>query len=209
MGRREPSKLMAITSRRKRPLNRSVSVRDARLIIVATEGEKTEPAYFEAFSSYRIKIRTIPCSNGESSPRAVLDRIRHFRAEFDLGDDDEMWLVIDRDRWEDKMLSEVAQQCTAGRFNLALSNPCFEVWLALHYTDTIPEDLESKTASQFFSTLHGGYNKGRLDATPLIPLVGDAIAHAERLDLNPQARWPDTVGSRVYRLAKVILPFLD
>lgn len=200
---------MSITSRRKRPLDRAGAVRDARLIVVATEGEKTEPAYFDGFSSFRIKIRSIPCNIGESSPKAVLERMRDFRTEFDLGDDDEVWLVIDRDRWEDKMLSEVAQQCAASRFNLALSNPCFEVWLALHYTDAIPPDLESKDARPFFAGLHGGYNKGRLDPTSLIPLVPDAIVRAERLDLNPDARWPDTVGSRVYRLAKVILPFLN
>lgn len=199
---------MTMTSRKRRPLDRLTAVRDARLIVVATEGAKTEPSYFAGFHSIRIKIKTIPCVNGQSSPASVLARLLEFRQEFELDDDDELWLVIDRDKWTEAMLSDVAQRCQNSRVNLAVSNPCFEVWLALHYTSNIPPDLRSTDAPEFFSNLHGSYSKSSFDPSGILHLLPAAIANAQALDVNPTARWPTAVGSHVYRLANVILPFL-
>ncbi len=199
---------MSLTSRKKRPLDRQLAVRDARLVVIACEGEKTEEDYFKGFHSSRIKIRMLPCEDGKSSPEAVFQRIDAFKSEYDLDDHDELWIVIDRDRWTEAMLSQVAQRCVANRINLALSNPCFEVWLALHYTSEIPQDLKSKDAPGFFSALHGGYSKSTLDPTRLMPLVNDAIRNAETLDTDPESRWPTGVGSRVYRIMKSILPII-
>jgi hypothetical protein len=56
---------------------------------------------------------------------------------------DVLWLVIDTDRWGDKQLSEVTSECVSKHFRLAVSNPCFELWLILHYEDS---DSISKTA---------------------------------------------------------------
>lgn len=183
-------------------------MRDARLIILACEGEKTEKDYFNGFHSTRVKIRILPCEEGKSSPEAVFHRIETFKTEYGLNDDDELWIVIDRDRWSEAMLSQVAQRCATSRVNLALSNPCFEVWLALHYTDEIPENLKSTDAAAFFGGLHGGYSKSSLDPARLMPLVNDAIERAEALDTDPQSRWPTKVGSRVYRIMQTILPLV-
>ena len=39
---------MALTSRKRRPLNRTIThLRDTKLFIIATEGEKTKKQYFE------------------------------------------------------------------------------------------------------------------------------------------------------------------
>lgn len=196
---------MALTSRKARPLNRVEAVRDARLIVIATEGERSEPIYFDIFHSTRVKLHVIPCVDGKSSPAATLERLSEFKGEYDLGDDDELWLVIDRDRWKPKMISDVARQCVSQRINLALSNPCFEVWLALHYVADIPTKLQSTTADGFFRTLHGAYTKGSFDAQPLLPLVRQAIINAEALDDRKGLRWPVKVGSHVYLLLKSIL----
>ena len=198
-----------LNSRRPRPLDRTTAVRDARLLVIASEGERTEPDYFDSFRSTRLKIRTIPCVDGKSSPVDVLARMREFRQEFELDDDDELWLVIDRDRWSIRNLSQVARDCLAARINLAVSNPCFEVWLALHYTSSIPETLTSKTAPQFFSKLHGPYKKNSLDAEKLHPRIPQAIENAIALDTHKNARWPHNIGTRVYLLAERILPFVE
>ena len=65
------------TSRKKRPLDRSSNpMRDARLIIIATEGRKTEEQYFRLFRSRRVQIIVLPTGkDNRSSPLDVLERL--------------------------------------------------------------------------------------------------------------------------------------
>lgn len=102
---------MSLTSRRRRTLDRMIrSVRDTRLVVIATEGAITEKQYFSMFSrlSPRVHIRILETPGGASAPRSVLDRLRAYREEYELGADDVLCLVIDRDRWPDESLSDVA-----------------------------------------------------------------------------------------------------
>jgi hypothetical protein len=199
---------MVSTSRRPRPLVRNEGHRDARLIVIATEGQKTEKIYFDAFQNQRLKILTLVTEGGRSSPEAVFDRLRIFATEYQIGADDELWIVIDRDRWSEKTLSEIAQECHSGRTRLALSNPCFEIWLAYHYLAEVPAEIDSTSAEGYFRTLHGSFSKGKYDATPLVSRVIDAIERAAAADFNPAARWPDAPGTRVYKLMKSVLKII-
>ena len=72
---------MSLTTRRRRPLNRNIPhPRDTRLVIIATEGEKTEKSYFESrlFMSLRIQIKVLETRSGRSSPNHVLNRLKEF-----------------------------------------------------------------------------------------------------------------------------------
>ncbi len=52
---------MPLTSRKKRPLDRNVPhFKDTKLIVVATEGQKTEKRYFDIFKTLKIQVRVIP-----------------------------------------------------------------------------------------------------------------------------------------------------
>ncbi|MCK5509304.1 MAG: hypothetical protein KAI50_12390 [Desulfobacterales bacterium] len=58
---------MALTTRRKRPLDRRTRPephRDARLFVIATEGEKTEKQYFSLFRNRRCQLKIIASSEG-------------------------------------------------------------------------------------------------------------------------------------------------
>lgn len=72
---------MGLTSRKKRPLKREIShLRDASLIIIASEGEVTEKVYFESylFESMRVQVRVLETRMGISSPTAVLPKPVHW-----------------------------------------------------------------------------------------------------------------------------------
>lgn len=74
-----------MSGRIKRPLDRAVNVRDASLFVIATEGAKTEPAYFEAFKSPRVRIEVLPTSeDNRSAPKHVVERLRAFKKKFQL-----------------------------------------------------------------------------------------------------------------------------
>ena len=120
--------------RKKRPLDRNIDHRaDTSLIVIATEGEKTEKQYFETFKYRRVQVKVEATEKGKSSPAHVLERLDAYVKEFVIGDGDELWLAIDVDRWEKRMLAEVTREAVQKGFSLAVSNPCFELWLLLHF----------------------------------------------------------------------------
>lgn len=207
---------------------RREAFRDARLIVIASEGKDTERIYFKAlakeYTNPRVHVHILEKSEDEqnsSSPEHVLKQLNDYKGHYELESDDELWLVVDRDRWTEAMLSRVATECAQNNFmHVALSNPCIELWLLLHLVDATlltseEEQLwmdnrrKSKNADPYLKVRlrqeMGSYHESSYDAKMLIEHVDVAIARAEALDKNPADRWPQTLGTRVYLLAESVM----
>ena len=207
---------------------RCEAFRDARLIVIAAEGKDTERIYFEAlakeYTNPRVHVHILKRDEKEqnnSSPEHVLKQLNDYEKQYELESDDELWLVVDRDRWTDAMLSNVATQCTQDQYmHIALSNPCFELWLLLHLVDAAllsPEERQlwienrrsSKNADPYLKVrlrqAMGAYHEADYDAEMLIVHVEEAIERAKTLDINPTDRWSQTLGTRVYLLAESVM----
>ena len=188
-------------ARRKRPLDRSIPhFRDSSLVVIATEGEVTEKRYFEHFrlTSSRVQIRVLETQDGRSAPKHVFERLRQFRKDFDLGPKDLLCLVVDYDRWPDAQLAEIASKARKLDFLLAVSRPCFELWLYLHHGEPGPELLEA--SSHKMQEALGDLLDGCDPTMGFEPFVELAVERARRLDTEPADRWPQQLGSRVYRV---------
>lgn len=200
---------------------------DSKLIIIAAEGEFTEKIYFEALRKHarnsRVHIKILERdeeNRHNSSPEHVLGQLTQYKLENPIEQDDELWLVIDKDKWTAKSIRAVAQRCAQdSSYHLALSNPCFELWLILHIIDASLESdeekvkmlknrKEKKNADPYLKrklrALLGSYQESNYDADKLVLQVADAIARAEDLDKDKSARWPQGLGTHVYKLAKSI-----
>lgn len=207
---------------------RREAFRDARLIVIASEGKDTERIYFKAlakeYTNPRVHVHILERSEDEqnsSSPEHVLKQLNDYKGHYELESDDELWLVVDRDRWTEAMLSRVATECAQNNFmHVALSNPCIELWLLLHLVDATlltseEEQLwmdnrrKSKNADPYLKVRlrqeMGSYHESSYDAKMLIEHVDVAIARAEALDKNPADRWPQTLGTRAYLLAESVM----
>lgn len=207
---------------------RREAFRDARLIVIASEGKDTERIYFTAlakeYSNPRVHVHILERSENEqnnSSPEHVLKQLNDYKSQYKLEADDELWLVVDKDQWEDKMLSRVATECALEvSMHMALSNPCFELWLLLHLEDAAsltPEEhtlwmenrRKSKNADPYLKVRlrqkMGTYHESSYDALTLIAHIEDAIERARALDNTPTDRWPQTLGTRVYLLAESVM----
>ena len=207
---------------------RREAFRDARLIVIASEGKDTERIYFKAlakeYTNPRVHVHILERSEDEqnnSSPEHVLKQLNDYKGHYELESDDELWLVVDRDRWTEAMLSRVATECAQDNFmHVALSNPCIELWLLLHLVDATlltPEEQQlwmenrrkSKNADPYLKVRlrqeMGSYHESSYDAKMLIEHVEVAIARAKALDKNPADRWPQTLGTRVYLLAESVM----
>ncbi|MHB8422564.1 MAG: RloB family protein [Leptospirales bacterium] len=197
---------MSFSSRQKRPLDRGkVEFRDSKLIIIATEGTCTEPQYFKLFSSPRVQIKVLPTENGKSDPQSVLARLKEFTATYDIHENDKLFVVIDRDRWTPKSMKIVASECAKNGVELAVSNPCFELWILMHFSD-ITADIE--TCEHFISAIQekgGPYSKNKLDLELFKKENVDmAISRAKKHDFDKNNRWPQSIGTRVYRVVESI-----
>ncbi len=200
---------MARTTRRPRPLDRAIPhQRDTRLVVIATEGQYVEPQYFELFRriSSRVQVKILETADRNSAPAHVLARLKKFRRDNDLRSDDQLWLVVDKDRWTDAHLDQVAAEAHRLRFGLAVSRPCFEVWLYLHHADAPAAmvDMAGHLVKDSLRTLLGSYNEQNLQIDQFRPLVDEAVRRARALDVNPGDRWPNALGSRVYRVVDAI-----
>ena len=156
-----------------------------------------------------------------SSPEHVLKQLNDYKEQYALEADDELWLVIDKDRWTEAMLSRVATECAQDDYmHMALSNPCIELWLLLHLIDAaslspaehqqwLENRRKSKSADPYLKMRlrqeMGSYHEAAYDAQMLIAHVEKAIKRAKALDKNPSDRWPQSLGTRVYLLAESVM----
>ena len=195
--------------KRTKLLDREHDRRDTKLFIVATEGKETEKQYFRMFNSTRIKVEILATTeDGKSSPEYVLERLDTFKERYDLTEDDMLWLVSDVDRWGDKKLSSVCSQARQRSYNLAISNPCFEVWLTLHFEDINTQDRTCDNFKARLRIILGSYNGSNLDISAYKPHTQDAVNRAKNLHPSSQQDWPPTLGTHVYRLVEILLKSL-
>jgi hypothetical protein len=174
-------------------------------VIIATEGEKTEKQYFDIFENTRIQVRVISTEDGLSSPEHVFERLKEFHEQYELNDDDELWLMIDVDRWGNQKLSQISSATRQKGFSLAISNPCFEVWLLLHLVDVIPINSTCNNVKARLRRELGSYNPSNLDIGVYRPFVGEAVRRARNLRQLPNERWPRLFGSHVYKVVESLL----
>lgn len=116
-----------------------------RRFIIYCEGEKTEPAYFDALkracAEALIEVETIaPAGVPYTLARAAVGRARELglsrrsRKPLDSFEErDEVWAVFDRD--EHPRYQEAVALCSGVGIGVGRSDPCFELWLILHEQD--------------------------------------------------------------------------
>ena len=196
-----------------------------KMFILSYEGNVSEKKYFEDFrqsewfnDSGLIEVISLkrPTNKG-SDPISVKKLLQEAKKEYRFRDTDEFWLIIDRDDWEeihnhnfDKLVDDCKKE---GNFFLAMSNPCFEIWLILHLKDLNEYNEEEKSRlitnkrisnsknyiDTVLSDIQGrGYNK-RPNPRIFLPLTKVAIGRAKELDVENQD-YPKQLGTHIYKL---------
>ncbi len=96
------------------------------------------------------------------------------------------------------------QHCRQAGFRTAISNPCFELWLLLHFEDPkLPPDCKCSEIGRRLSTIAGGYNKTACDRLPInAAMVRDALSRAKAIENGSVI--PDTPLTRVYLIIEVL-----
>jgi len=173
----------------RRGLARRGPVRDPLpLILVVCEGTVTEPEYLDGFrraeraNTVRVHIKTPggdPLALVEHAAGVAAEaRERARREEDDNQCYDEVWCVFDVD--EHARLDEARRRARECGILLAVSNPCFELWLLLHFVDHTAH-AERKRLAALLQQHLPGYGK-HVDFQALSSGYAAAAARGAALD---------------------------
>lgn len=175
--------------RERRSLRRAAPTRSPkRKFIVYSEGKNTEPDYFRAMrrdllgalvdievihaAGVPMTIAKKACERASSMKR---DRGR--KSSFEEGD--QVWAVFDRD--EHPQVPEALERCRASNVKVAFSDPCFELWLILHFDNFDRPDSRHQVQATLAEVCEGYDPKGNksTDFSKLMPNVRTAEQRAE------------------------------
>jgi hypothetical protein len=163
-------------------------------VLIVCEGHATEPDYFR---SLRHELRAVPIAikiNDKSGvPKTVVERAVQLKkdAERDAKRErdsnlryDEVWCVFDVDTHPN--LPAALQQASANGIQIALSNPCFELWILLHFEDHRAH-IDPKGASHACRRHLPNYQK-HITYSELKAKYPEAVDRAKALDAWQKSR---------------------
>jgi hypothetical protein len=181
-------------------------------ILIVCEGQKTEPGYLKAFQH---KVRNprvhVEVAAETGVPRTVVEIAVRLRDEAEQEakrerDEnlrwDEVWGVFDID--EHPNLDQARTMARDHAIELAVSNPCFELWALLHFQEHRAHMDRAKAREALQQHLRD-YDKS-LDFAKMYPGYSDAVRRAQELareaDIHGEPGRNPTTG--VYRLTESI-----
>lgn len=126
---------------------------------VIAEGYREEPKYLNAIKSICNRIDNLNVvihiinrqyqrqvdSAGHSSPIKRLEALLEWKENHPsiegYDNKDEYWLICDRDNgsFTDAKFDETVELCQQNEINFIISNPAFQLWLLLHFTDNLSQ----------------------------------------------------------------------
>lgn len=181
-------------------------------ILIVCEGRITEPGYLKAFQHAARNPRVHVAVAGETGvPRTVVEIAIRLQKEAEdeakqQHDEnlkwDQVWAVFDID--EHPNVDQARQLASANEINLAISNPCFELWALVHFQEqrahierhaaraALQRHLPEYDKALDFAKMYPGYAAAVLRARTL---EADADRHGE-IDRNPT--------TAVHRLTELI-----
>lgn len=201
-----------------RPLKRKVATRKPRkTLVVFCEGERTEPEYLNALkrqpSVRDVAAVDLRVETGQGGPvpktLVAMATDARRRAMDEDAEIDEFWCVFDVE-WPRNHpgLEEAVKQAHANGIKLAVSNPCFELWLILHFQNHAAW-LDNNQARRLRRQLDESSDKG-LPAARYMPLSAGAARRAAELDRRHQqdgTAFPhDNPSSGMHRLLRAVEP---
>lgn len=184
---------MARRNRTRKVARRPPSKNAKPLILVVTEGEVTEPEYLNGFArSSRNPRVTIVIERGAGVPKTVVQRANELKEEARTranreGDEnliyDEVWCIFDID--VHPHVPEARQLAEAYEISLAISNPCIELWLYLHFAEQ--PGMQDRNKMRLLLTKHVPDYDKHVRYANYEQGYDSAVSRASRLDKDAEA----------------------
>lgn len=175
-----------------------------RKVLIAAEGTNTEPQYFEGLAKVlnAKAVRVLSVSTvgvGRDPLRIIAEADRRRVRELRSGDGfDEVWAVLDVDQHAN--LESACARARKLRIDVAISSPCFEIWLVWHYEDWTRWS-EGKELLDRLKSSHGFKNKNLPIDFPYVN-YNVAVTRAEKCKGATKEHAPPNPHSSVSKLVR-------
>lgn len=170
--------------RSRRPAHRREKLEPRDRVLAVCEGKNTEPQYLEGLRRYcrnsLIRVKIVP---GAGVPLTLVRRAKELKRDADheakrYGDSflayNQVWCVFDQD--EHPNILEALDLARRSEIQIALSNPCFELWLMLHFQER-PGQLSRHEARRAMRRHITNYDK-KIDFSDYAKRYPDAVRRA-------------------------------
>lgn len=148
-------------------------------LLVVCGGASTELAYFTGLKGERraphVKIDIKPKGVAPSGLVGYAQNLLRYNPD----EFDEVWCVTDVDQFKD---IPAAVRAAGPDIRLTISNPCFELWLLLHFEDMPPHCTDYAEAARRLRRHVPNYLKSRLDYRVFSSGVDAAVRRAAWID---------------------------
>lgn len=180
------------------------------MFVIATEDTYAPKQYFAELRQPRVVIEVVETRNDGSAAMHVVSRLKKVVDDAkkfgEWAEDDQFWVLLDTDHWTQPShvasFSKAIKEAKESGFEVAVSNPCFELWLLLHVAEAV-SPLNAQAVEKQLRAALGSYSKTNVPADKLMPLISQAIERAKKLDVG-EAGWPQSVGTQVHLLVEAI-----
>jgi hypothetical protein len=186
-----------------------------KLVLILCEGAKTEPHYFNGIRRKKrissAHVAVIPGNICGTDPANIVNYAKEEkRRRARYLDYDEVWCVFDRD--EHHNIAEAFDNAKRNNIKVAFTNPCFELWLLLHFADQRGHIERNQLIRQLKKHIPD-YDKSMQNCHDLVCHSEDiAVSRAEEIrdwhigNNNPETHNPSTSVDRLVRSINSILP---
>lgn len=178
------------------------------------EGEKTEHTYFEALKSqFPGALIKFEYDAPAGAPITIKDKVqarmaalRQEQRHNPSAKADTVWAIFDED--EHHKVPEAIAGCESAGAKVAYSNPCFEVWLILHYQDFHAPD-DHKQVQKRYQKLDSCYDPNGSKTPNCAALIGKIETAEQRAENQCKQREEQGAplgrpSTTVYKLTRAI-----
>jgi hypothetical protein len=166
-------------------------------------GQRTEKDYFNGLrDAFRAANIVIKVHGSSGAPLAVVKKAYELFTE-DSDQFDECWAVFDVDDFD---ISNALKEARQREVNVAVSNPCFEYWLLLHFCEHRSYITTKQVATKILNSLPS-YDKTGLRMRDFSDGVKDATRRARQgCPIDGPVNNP---GTHVWRIAEKIIESME
>lgn len=188
--------------------------------LIVTEGEKTEPLYFESLKAeinhnYPNRINIKICGVGQGYNTLTLLDYAIKTAEKD-GMYKHIWVVYDKDDFPDRSFDGTVVRCRelsneSVVYHALWSNECIELWFLLHFIYLQSDIPRHEYYQKLTEYLKSEYKKNRNDMYSLLkPHLETAVRNAKKLELLHEGMLPSksAPGTAVYEIFEHLKSYL-
>lgn len=158
--------------------------KELKLFLIICEGEKTERFYFKEFRERNNGIRIEVPNCSYTDPVNLVRFANKIKSAYDidLKRGDSIWCVFDADLNNNDMIKKAGSEAGRDKIEIALSNPCFEVWYLLHFEFSTAFMSTGQVVQKLKNSYIPLYQKNKSVFDQLKPYLSRAIENARKLN---------------------------